>query len=391
MHLVLTIKYLPGQQFASVISHESETLDQFQRLVFCYSSAASNDGQCIDLSGGRKLNGLTASKNVHTISLQSSLYSIGGVSSILPLLEYSSAGDIGLDNLALMHGSFESLQLSTDSNRVIQNPVAYFLVIMRYILNDKRLVQECGDFVPLMNVMIQNCDPCHLDVQVLMAMQILIESLVQHQLSQQNAAAGDALLVNQFVELFYEHLVFNFRIWCRAAFQIIIGHVQYLQTLIKSDRKRFRKKYGIQFVLDTIRVHFIAPNNITESDAHAIRLALLDVIKVYIQKEVKIKEVGFFLSFLATVKHEPSLVEVLDLWTHHMETNCKDQMFLLLLEPQTAELIYCLLIDRSFGKELQMAVCRVCRVDNTSRMIINRSILFFTVFYAANQHQVGIR
>lgn len=347
-----------GHQFASVVSHESESLDNLLRIVFCYSSAASAEGQCVDLSGGRRLNGITVSKNVHSISLQNALHSIGGVTSILPLLEAPNiSAEMGLENLA---SSLDSLSHST--SKAIQNPVAYFLVILRYTLNDKRLLQECSDYVPLMNVLIQGCDPQYLDVQVLMAMQILIENLVQHQLFQQkepNVAANDALLVNQFVDYFYEHLVFNFRIWNRASFQIIIGHVQYLQTLIKSDRKRFRKKYGIQFILDTIRTHFIVPSNITESDSHAIRMALLDVIKVYLQKEIKIKEVGFFLSFLSTVKHEQSLVEVLDFWTHHMGSNCKDQMFLLLLEPQTAELIYCLLIDRSFGKELHLAVCRV--------------------------------
>lgn len=349
-----------GHHYATVVSHESEYVDQFQKIAFCYSSAASTEGKCFDLSSGRKLNGATTSKNIHTISLQTALHSIGGVTSMLPVLQYSSGTEADLNSIGMSRESLE--QLSDFSNKALQNPVAYFLVILRYLLNDKRLIQECADFVPLMNIMIQECDPQHLDVQVLMAMQILIENLLQHQLFKQkdtNLINSDVQVVNQFVEYFYENLVFNFKIWSRAMFQIIIGHVQYLQTLIKSDRKRFRKKFGVQFMLDAIRLHFIAPSNITESDAQAIRMALLEVVKVYIQKEVNIKEVGYFLSFLASVKHEQSLIEVLDLWTNHMEQNCKDQMFLLLLEPQTAELIYCLLIDRSFGKDLHMAVCRV--------------------------------
>lgn len=324
------------------------------RIALCYSSTATADGVCVDLSAGKKLNGITSARNIQTVSIQNSLYSIGGVSSLLPILEYSSASTDPGDLTMSVSSDDSSLQ----SGKPIQNPVAYSLVMLRYILNEKRLIQECAEFVPVMNVMIRNCDPQHLDVQVLMAMQILIESLVQHQLAQQTTNS-DTILINQFVDYFFDHLVFNFRIWARAAFQIIIGHIQYLQTLIKSDRKRFRKKYGVQFILDTIRLHFIAPSNITEFDAKAIRMALLDVIKVFIQKEVNIKEVGFFLSFLASVKHEQSLIEILDLWAKHMEANCKDQMFLLLLEPQTAELIYCLLIDRNFGQDLHMAVCRV--------------------------------
>ena len=31
------------------------------------------------------------------------------------------------------------------------------------------------------------------------------------------------------------------------------GHIQFINTIVKDDRKYFRKTYGVQFVLDTIR------------------------------------------------------------------------------------------------------------------------------------------
>ena len=34
------------------------------------------------------------------------------------------------------------------------------------------------------------------------------------------------------------------------------GHIQYLSTIIKDDRKYFRKKYGVQYMLDVIRTYY---------------------------------------------------------------------------------------------------------------------------------------
>jgi neurobeachin-like protein 1/2 len=42
------------------------------------------------------------------------------------------------------------------------------------------------------------------------------------------------------LHVLYKELVFDFRIWSKAQFQIIIGHIQYISTIIKDDRKYFR-------------------------------------------------------------------------------------------------------------------------------------------------------
>ena len=34
------------------------------------------------------------------------------------------------------------------------------------------------------------------------------------------------------------------------------GHIQYLSTIIKDDRKSFRKKYGVQYILDIVRAYY---------------------------------------------------------------------------------------------------------------------------------------
>lgn len=74
------------------------------------------------------------------------------------------------------------------------------------------------------------CDANLYDVHVLMAMQLLIEAI-----------QNDMPIANlELLQTFYRDIVFDFRIWARTQFQIIIGHIQYIQAIIKDDRKYFR-------------------------------------------------------------------------------------------------------------------------------------------------------
>lgn len=43
---------------------------------------------------------------------------------------------------------------------------------------------------------------------------------------------------------------------CVCLFPSNEGHIQYMSTVIKDNRKQFRKKYGVQFLLDTIRLYY---------------------------------------------------------------------------------------------------------------------------------------
>lgn len=85
--------------------------------------------------------------------------------------------------------------------------------------------------------------PKLIDVNVLMATQLLVELA--------HVSKDQKLLLK-----IYLHLLFDFRIWSKAEFHVQIGHIQYLSTIIKDDRKFFRKKFGVQFLLDVIRKHY---------------------------------------------------------------------------------------------------------------------------------------
>lgn len=95
----------------------------------------------------------------------------------------------------------------------------------------------------------------------------------------------------QLLQQMYQYLLFDFRIWNRGDFPFrigesglldkfyrcfrnvlllmwlyfryiieselsILGHIQYLSTIIKDSRRVFRKKYGVQFLLDTLRIYY---------------------------------------------------------------------------------------------------------------------------------------
>lgn len=130
--------------------------------------------------------------------------------------------------------------------------------------------------------------------------------------------------------------------------------------MIKDDRKYFRKKFGIQATLDIIRQYYAVPDNVSLEDGKAIRLALLEIVKYYIQKELNIKEVGIIISYISSVKHEHLIIEILELLLACMNSkNCKDQIFLLMHEPQTAELLFSILTDKSYGRDLHESFLNV--------------------------------
>jgi len=45
-------------------------------------------------------------------------------------------------------------------------------------------------------------------------------------------------------------------VWKNILCILLAGHIQYLNTLIKADRRYFHKKYGVQYLLDVLRMYF---------------------------------------------------------------------------------------------------------------------------------------
>jgi len=220
--------------------------------------------------------------------------------------------------------------------------------IMNHSLNQENLLKNEG--VTLIGLLLEKCNPDTIDVNVLMAVQLLVEA-VQSQIPQTNT---------ELLKIFYSEIIFNFKIWSKTNFQITIGQIQYINSLIKDDRKYFRKKFGIQFILNVIKEYYIVPDNLTLDDCKTIRLSLLTIVKYYIQKELNVNEVNIIISFMAIEKHECIIIELIKMLISHMESkNCKDQIFLLMYEPHTAELLYSLFVDKVYTSDLYEVLLKV--------------------------------
>lgn len=117
-----------------------------------------------------------------------------------------------------------------------------------------------------------------------------------------------------------------------------VGHIQYMSTVIKDNRKQFRKKYGVQFLLDTIRLYYgwdsisqssylsntfkslfhktslssalyfrknsNKEGDLSEDDIRTIRASLCGLIKYYISKGMSQEEIHSILGYMAAIGDE---------------------------------------------------------------------------------------
>ncbi|XP_058454329.1 neurobeachin-like protein 1 isoform X1 [Malaya genurostris] len=352
-----------GPSIASVLATDMiESFDMASKFVFCFSPRACYDGLCLDLAPGNQYNGHVVANVSNILSVQNALNGVGGMMSLLPILDYISqipASDIpSSDELISLtpvasptrednFGDWEMLQSnSLTESKIIQNPIACFICLIRNFIHGNDLNKESilkNEAISIISQLLQNCNEALFDVNVLMAAQLLIES-IQNEMPSANT---------ELLHVLYKDLVFNFRIWARAPFQIVIGHIQYISAIIKDDRKYFRKHFGSQFMLDVIQEFFAGTCTLSAQDAKMVRDSLLRILRYYIQKEVNIKEISALLTFLTTIKVEPVVVEILEMLTSLIESkHAKDQIFLLMYEPNMAEALYTLFIDRHFGCEV---------------------------------------
>lgn len=369
-----------GIHFSSIFSQDNDLLELTSKFVFCYAPAAYTHNTCLDLIPSGKYLGLLQAQHCQIVKIRDTINSVGGIQAILPLLhriikenntEFSLATGSDTEN---NEDSMESLKtpvaeefadwevLSSNSYtewKMIQFPIASFMCFLRYLTHEHDNNQENllnSECLSIIGMMLQKCPAKMFDVNALMATHLFMESIQGHKSS---TGQSNLPLLNDL----YTSIAFNFDIWVHMPFQITLGHVQYLGAMIKNDRKYFRKKFGIQFFLDVVRQYYGCPECITPEDAKTIRSTIFAIIRFNLQKDVNIKEIGTIIAFLASVKQDNVLIEFLDVLNMHVKgKNCRDQLILLLHEPQTANLIYNYFMDKSYSCELQEAAIRVSKL-----------------------------
>ena len=99
-----------------------------------------------------------------------------------------------------------------------------------------------------------------------------------------------------------------------------IEHIQYISTLVQAKPEHYRSKFGVQFMLDVIRIYYSSmghmstvymgtgtlschthsESTLNEEEYQQMRSALYNIIKLYIMKDVTKEEVEAILNFLAS-------------------------------------------------------------------------------------------
>ncbi|XP_010225215.1 PREDICTED: neurobeachin-like protein 2, partial [Tinamus guttatus] len=130
-------------------------------------------------------------------------------------------------------------------------------------------------------------------MSLLMASQMLMEQV---------ASEGSGLLLH----LLYQHLLFDFRIWSNSDFAVRLGHIQYLANIVKDHKQRIRKKYGVQYVLDSIRTYYGTPKEKpTASDnVKTVQTSLFSLVKDFFCRSFSAEEMQSLLSYVVAAQDE---------------------------------------------------------------------------------------
>ncbi|KAF0046188.1 hypothetical protein F2P81_002717, partial [Scophthalmus maximus] len=207
-------------------AQESELGDLSTKLLLHYSPKACRNPICLDLSPNMLHGRLTGNKVVNW-DIKDMINCVGGLPVLFPVLEQlalvtpdqhgsdPAAGSdfITPDVTTPADGDWVILPSNRASEaRLEKNLVATFLLVLKHFLqrhpiNQENLLHSHG--VGTLGALLQKLPVGHVDVSVLVAMQLLIEQVTYEK--------NQALL-----QQLHTHLLFNFNIWNKGDFPLRI-------------------------------------------------------------------------------------------------------------------------------------------------------------------------
>uniref|UniRef100_A0A7N6BH87 Neurobeachin-like protein 2 n=1 Tax=Anabas testudineus TaxID=64144 RepID=A0A7N6BH87_ANATE len=186
---------------------------------------------------------------------------VGGIGVLLPLLEQVSEAE------QVFNGGQEISDLLGPELTSPRGPEILKVVLPYFVLSEGRLERNCiAAFLlmvknlirhhpvnqesllhchgpSIMGAMLSKVPGSMMDMNVFMACQLLLDQVYNE---------GNVPLLQQL----YHHLLFDFRIWTKSHFAVCLAHVQYLSSVINKSKQRMKRKYGVQYILDTIRTYY---------------------------------------------------------------------------------------------------------------------------------------
>uniref|UniRef100_A0A803YQR5 Neurobeachin-like protein 2 n=1 Tax=Meleagris gallopavo TaxID=9103 RepID=A0A803YQR5_MELGA len=257
-------------------SQEPEVADLPSKVLLHYTPKACRNPICLDLSANLLHGRLTGNKVVNW-DIKDMINCIGGINVLFPLLE----------QISFLGRQMPEKSVGETLPPEVVTPVEGDWVVLSS-------TKASGRKVPSILM----------DVNVLMAVQLLIEQVsVEKNL--------------QLLQQMYQHLLFDFSIWNSGDFPFRIGHIQYLSTIIKDSRRLFRKKYGVQFLLDTLRVYYGSgskDSDLTPDDLRTIQTSLYGLIKYFLSKGGTHEEIQSIVGYIAATSEEEQVSSMFDLF-----------------------------------------------------------------------------
>uniref|UniRef100_A0A8D1SIS5 Cytochrome P450 family 20 subfamily A member 1 n=1 Tax=Sus scrofa TaxID=9823 RepID=A0A8D1SIS5_PIG len=342
---------------------ESDMADLPANVLLHYTAKACKNSICLDLSTNCLHGRLTGNKVVNW-DIKDIINCIGGLNVLFPLMEQIHFGEGQIPEgprentvselITPVEGDWVVLTSTKASeSRLERNLIATFILIVKHFIqrhpiNQDNLIHSHG--VAVLGALLQKVPSTLMDVNVLMAIQLLIEQV--------------SLEKNmQLLQQMYQYLLFDFRIWNRGDFPFRIGHIQYLSTIIKDSRRVFRKKYGVQFLLDTLRIYYGSDckyNELSLDDIRTIRTSLYGLIKYFLCKGGTHEEIQSIVGYIAAISEEEQLIGILDILFSLLHTSpTRGQLFLLLFEPGNADILYALLLNQKYSDRLREIIFKV--------------------------------
>ncbi|KAM6152194.1 neurobeachin-like protein 1 isoform 1-T1 [Erethizon dorsatum] len=359
------VLYLAGPNCVSPWKcQEADVADLPGNILLHYTAKACKNSICLDLSTNCLHGRLTGNKVVNW-DIKDIINCIGGLNVLFPLLEQIShlseeqiaegrSESTVPESVAPVEGdSLVPASTKASESRLEKNLVATFILIVKHLIqrhpiNQDNLTHSQG--VVTLGALLQKVPGTLMDVNVLMAVQLLIEQV---------SLEKNMLLLQQM----YQYLLFDFRVWNRGDFPFRIGHIQYLSTIIKDSRRVFRKKYGVQFLLDTLRIYYGSGckyNELSLDDIRTIRSSLYGLIKYFLCKGGTHEEIQSIMGYIAATNEEEQLFGILDVLCVLLRTSpTRGQLFLLLFEPGNADILYALLLNQKYSDKLREIVFKV--------------------------------
>uniref|UniRef100_A0A8C7DXS6 Neurobeachin-like protein 2 n=1 Tax=Naja naja TaxID=35670 RepID=A0A8C7DXS6_NAJNA len=342
--------FLAGPNIASPFKPEGDFGELSSKLLLYYTPQACKSNICLDLSPNHKLDGRLTGHQVVNWDVKDVINCVGGMGALLPLLDQVASQKEESKEIQEIH-DLVGPEL-TSSQSLEKNGVAAFLLLVKNFLcdhqvNQESLVQCHGPAI--IGALLQKVSSQLMDMNVLVASQILMEKV---------AKEGNNFLLH----LFYQALLFDFRIWTNSDFAVQLSHIQYLSNIIKDHKQRIRKKYGMQYILDSVRTYYgtYKEKPITTDKLRTVQTSLFSLIKDFFCRNISSDEMQSTMNYLAAVNDENQVCGILEVIQSLQKSSpCQDQLLAFLFEPGNVEVFFSLLIQRKFSDEVRERIFKI--------------------------------